>query len=144
MGGNPENEFLAGPNNAAKTLYGLSWGWKRQFYSSSIVDGNKFRKLPLRSYFLIKRNQILNFITSLQQYKLFTLFAISRCFSIHGVLRNRRRKPREDHLSRGNKSKMLNNISLESCFVIREILSSSTNRASQFHMYCCTIPLCLE
>lgn len=34
---------------------------------------NNFRKLPLRSYFLIKRNEILNFIISLQRYELFYL-----------------------------------------------------------------------
>lgn len=52
--------------------------------------GNNFRKLPLRSYFLIKRNEILNFIISLQQSELFYLVCdLPLLLDTHRVLRNK-------------------------------------------------------
>lgn len=74
--GRPDNigedivRFVAGNGNAGALVSNQKGGRGVKGEGERV---NNFRKLPLRSYFLIKRNEILNFIISLQRYELFYL-----------------------------------------------------------------------
>lgn len=111
--GRPDNigedivRFVAGNGNAGALVSNQKGGRGVKGEGERV---NNFRKLPLRSYFLIKRNEILNFIISLQRYELFYLVCdLPLLLDIQRERerewrRNKWHKRRENDFSRGNKS----------------------------------------